>query len=487
MTPSQNSPSMNEEPSSPSTPSSTTAALNAFKEGAGQNSHDMNESEKKVTGETSDGYHTFNELYDHRCTLYLAVMKAHPSLAWISTKHADDSTFDGWFIAGMKLPTGDVSYHLPARMWSLACETGATILERGHEWDGHTSADVVKRMQAWIAQQPAPTQSAVNQAAEETPRTDAEFERIDNLDNVEPFPAMATFARTLEKELNEMTDHKDDWMGKHYALSSQLAKLSAERECGKCITLSNDFPWAEEVHCAFHSLEKKVEELTAQLEHEHNFDAATDTLAKDAAPWEPHTIPTPEEAFAYFKKQAMEPSESAIRLSKFIPLDYQCVMVDRAVAVQMVGFISNLETALVTATRQNEEMAKERDEAEASKRWALAERDRAEREKDFSLEYHAKIRAEYDEWRGKIDAERNRALESRDNALAMVETMRGAAIVSGSLVRAGTFIAGDEEVTGLIVQCTQADLAAMKTLPMYKRVTLALSQVPPTEKGEGRP
>lgn len=101
-------------------------------------------------GEVFDGYHTFDELYEHRCTLFVALMKAHPDRSWISTKHHDGSEWDGWFIAGMRLPMGDVTYHLPAGMWSLACATGATCMERGHLWDGHTSADVVKRIQAWI-------------------------------------------------------------------------------------------------------------------------------------------------------------------------------------------------------------------------------------------------------------------------------------------------------------------------------------------------
>jgi len=101
-------------------------------------------------GEVSDGYHTFNELYEHRCTLFLALMKAHPSLSWISAKHSDGSTWDGWFIAGIKAPTGDTTYHLPSRMWSLACETGAAVLETGMHWDGHTASDVVDRIQAWV-------------------------------------------------------------------------------------------------------------------------------------------------------------------------------------------------------------------------------------------------------------------------------------------------------------------------------------------------
>ena len=102
------------------------------------------------TGEVSDGHHTFDELYEHRCTLFIALMKAHSSLSWISSRHDDGSEWDGWFIAGIKAPTGDVTYHLPVAMWSLACDTGAAILDYGMRWDGHTAADVVKRIKAWV-------------------------------------------------------------------------------------------------------------------------------------------------------------------------------------------------------------------------------------------------------------------------------------------------------------------------------------------------
>ena len=101
-------------------------------------------------GEISDGYHTFNELYDHRCTLFLALMASNPHLSWISTKHHDGSEWDGWFIAGMELPTGDTTYHLPTNMMNAALQTGARNLDLGKEWDGHTAADVVTRMREWI-------------------------------------------------------------------------------------------------------------------------------------------------------------------------------------------------------------------------------------------------------------------------------------------------------------------------------------------------
>jgi len=102
------------------------------------------------SGEMSDGIHSFNALYDHRCTLFLALMKAHPSISWVSSKHHDGEEWDGWFIAGINTAAGDVTYHLPVKMWSLACETGAAILELGRLWDGHTSEEVIDRLTIWI-------------------------------------------------------------------------------------------------------------------------------------------------------------------------------------------------------------------------------------------------------------------------------------------------------------------------------------------------
>jgi len=101
-------------------------------------------------GEVSDGYHTFNELYEHRCTLFLVLMLTMPEKSWISTKYEDGTILDEWFIAGIDLTEGTVSYHLPINMWSLACKTTASILDRAPKWDGHTSSDVVKRLTRWI-------------------------------------------------------------------------------------------------------------------------------------------------------------------------------------------------------------------------------------------------------------------------------------------------------------------------------------------------
>lgn len=101
------------------------------------------------TGEISDGYHTFNELYDHRCHLFVALMRSHPKLSWRANNHHDGTSHPQWFIAGMHLPTGDISYHLPLWMWEMLDGCGIKTSLRAPEWDGHTSADVVKRLAAW--------------------------------------------------------------------------------------------------------------------------------------------------------------------------------------------------------------------------------------------------------------------------------------------------------------------------------------------------
>jgi len=105
------------------------------------------------TGKVSDGYHTFDELYEHRCVLFIALMLVHKDIAWRAEKHEDGSGYAGWFIAGMELPTGQVTYHLPSRMWPLL--DGIKTMEKALKWDGHNSQDVVNRIVAWfVAGQP---------------------------------------------------------------------------------------------------------------------------------------------------------------------------------------------------------------------------------------------------------------------------------------------------------------------------------------------
>ena len=94
-------------------------------------------------GEVSDGYHTFNELYLHRYTLFAVLCNTYRSAAWKSMRHADGSMYDDYFIAGIQTPAGMVTYHIELLHWDLF---DVPELERAPEYDGHTSADVLDRL-----------------------------------------------------------------------------------------------------------------------------------------------------------------------------------------------------------------------------------------------------------------------------------------------------------------------------------------------------
>jgi hypothetical protein len=128
----------------------------------------------------SDGYHTFNELYEFR-KLYNAALfnewardynifvdsykdvpqdKLHPEIKRClqlastrynvhkSWKHHDGEPCFGvpgkWFIVVAMLPTGQISNHYKAKDWDLfkIPETEKAL----YEFDGHTPQDVVKRL-----------------------------------------------------------------------------------------------------------------------------------------------------------------------------------------------------------------------------------------------------------------------------------------------------------------------------------------------------
>jgi hypothetical protein len=98
----------------------------------------------------SDGFHTFDELYEHRCALFLALMASNPEISWIAPCHHDNTKLEGWFVAGMNLPTGDVTYHLPNRLWFLACTASVITVPVAPPWDGHAGVDVVERLLAYV-------------------------------------------------------------------------------------------------------------------------------------------------------------------------------------------------------------------------------------------------------------------------------------------------------------------------------------------------
>ena len=105
----------------------------------------------EITGEriqVSDGYHTMDELYAHRIELFIALcryMHDRHGCVWRARMHSDGKGLPGWYIMGIYKGAGDqMTYHLPDDTWERTAF--AETLDRGPEWDGHTSADVLKRL-----------------------------------------------------------------------------------------------------------------------------------------------------------------------------------------------------------------------------------------------------------------------------------------------------------------------------------------------------
>lgn len=98
----------------------------------------------EINGDTSDGYHTFNELYHHRAVLFSVIVKAFPDKAWKAREHHDGTMYDGMFIVGIDTPRGQATYHYDIDpYWDMfACRE----LERAPEWDGHTPEEAIDRI-----------------------------------------------------------------------------------------------------------------------------------------------------------------------------------------------------------------------------------------------------------------------------------------------------------------------------------------------------
>ena len=98
----------------------------------------------KITGETSDGYHTFNELYHHRALLFSVIVHDHREIAWKSRKHHDGTMYDGMFIVGVETPWGQATYHYDYDpYWPMF---DCRELLTAPEWDGHTPSEAIERI-----------------------------------------------------------------------------------------------------------------------------------------------------------------------------------------------------------------------------------------------------------------------------------------------------------------------------------------------------
>lgn len=90
---------------------------------------------------------------EHAMLLFIALMRCNPEISWRANNHDNGTMYENWFVAGMHLPTGDISYHLKADMWELLDRSGIQTSLKAPEWDGHTANDTLERLGQWINRQ----------------------------------------------------------------------------------------------------------------------------------------------------------------------------------------------------------------------------------------------------------------------------------------------------------------------------------------------
>jgi hypothetical protein len=104
--------------------------------------------EDSEIGKVSDGYHTFDELYAHRCLLFIAF--CINTTCWLKKGWKRD--YPGWFLLFAELPTGQISYHIPEKYLGYVIKSGIEECN-DYQWDGHTPQDVAKRLEKFISKE----------------------------------------------------------------------------------------------------------------------------------------------------------------------------------------------------------------------------------------------------------------------------------------------------------------------------------------------
>jgi hypothetical protein len=100
-------------------------------------------SEELNKSQISDGYHTFDELYEHRNLLFINLCLLRPLASWV--KKEED--FPGYFCLYSVFPQGQISYHIPNKYRHMVEHLNKIHNRADTEaWDGHSSQDVINRL-----------------------------------------------------------------------------------------------------------------------------------------------------------------------------------------------------------------------------------------------------------------------------------------------------------------------------------------------------
>lgn len=102
---------------------------------------------------TSDGFHTFKELYHYRmlynAAFFNELVKSGQCRVVKSRRHSDGELCfgGGWFIVTADLPTGQVSNHYEEKDWDYFHVPVAHVAPK---WDGHTPKQAAERLANFV-------------------------------------------------------------------------------------------------------------------------------------------------------------------------------------------------------------------------------------------------------------------------------------------------------------------------------------------------
>ena len=112
----------------------------------------------KITGSTSDGYHTFDELYYYRLLYNANLVNTIiynnsgfygnlilPINICKSFKHSDGEFCfgGGWFVVVMETPFGQITNHYENKYYYMFC---CPAVDVAPVWDGHTPREAAERL-----------------------------------------------------------------------------------------------------------------------------------------------------------------------------------------------------------------------------------------------------------------------------------------------------------------------------------------------------
>jgi hypothetical protein len=109
----------------------------------------LDEAAPPVSGQTSDGYHTFDELYEYRKAYHALLTNEWARQDRFDThkswRHSDGELCfgGGWFIVVAETSEGQISNHYKAEDWDLFL---VPERERGNVYDGHTPQVALARL-----------------------------------------------------------------------------------------------------------------------------------------------------------------------------------------------------------------------------------------------------------------------------------------------------------------------------------------------------